>query len=322
MARGCEVGNANEVLICLGDFNGHIGKEVDGFEGFHGGFGIGKRNLEGRLQGKIKEEQRHHGDGFAVRNTLFDKVQLGHQATERLMSLAINTAEGPINLLCAYAPTLAASAEVEDSFYSQLDSIIQGISRRKNLIILGDFNARVGSDNEAWPNCLGNFGVWKCSDNGQRLLELCSFRELCVINTFFCTKKHHRVSWRHPRSKHWHQLDLIIIRRRFLQSFIITRTYNSADCDTDNSLMCCKVKLQPKKFYRTKQPKTAKVDVSKTRHPDKAVTFFSTFDSLFDNTYGLPAVELWNNIKTATHSAAISAFGKKGKQNDWYTENS
>ena len=49
MARGCEVENANEVLICLGHFNGHIGKEVDGFEGVHGGFGIGKRNLEGRL---------------------------------------------------------------------------------------------------------------------------------------------------------------------------------------------------------------------------------------------------------------------------------
>ena len=49
MARGCEVENANEVLICLEDFNGHIGKKVDGFEGVHGGFEIGKRNVEGRL---------------------------------------------------------------------------------------------------------------------------------------------------------------------------------------------------------------------------------------------------------------------------------
>ena len=268
-----------------------------------------------------EEEQWQHDVGFAVRNTLLDEVQLGHQTTECLMLLAINTADGPINLLCAYA--LVASAEVKDAFYSQLDSLIQGISRRENLIILGDFNARVGSDNEAWPNCPGNFGVGKCNDNGQRLLKLCSFQELCVTNTFFCTKKHHRVSWRHPRSKHWHQLDLIITRRKFLQSFIITRTYHSADCDTDHSLVCCKVKLQPKKFYRTKQPRTAKVDVSKTRHPDIAATFSSTFDSLFDNAYGLPAAELWNNIKTATHSATISAFGKKkGQQNDWYTENS
>ena len=49
MAKGCEVENENEVLICLGDFNGHIGKEVDGFEGVREGFGIGKRNVEGRL---------------------------------------------------------------------------------------------------------------------------------------------------------------------------------------------------------------------------------------------------------------------------------
>ena len=83
------------------------------------------------------------------------------------------------------------------------------------------------------------------------------------------------------------------------------------------------VKLQPKKFYHTKQPRTAKVDVSKTRHPDKAATFSFTFNTLFSNTYGLPAAELWNNIKTATHSAAISAFGKKkDQQNDWNTENS
>ena len=52
MARGCEVENENEVLICLGDFNGHIGKEVDGFEGVHGGFGIGKRNLMGVVVGQ------------------------------------------------------------------------------------------------------------------------------------------------------------------------------------------------------------------------------------------------------------------------------
>ena len=45
MARGCEV-KKNEVLICLEDFNEHIGKKV---EGVHGGFGIDKRSVEGRL---------------------------------------------------------------------------------------------------------------------------------------------------------------------------------------------------------------------------------------------------------------------------------
>ena len=47
----CEWGmaNANELVLGLGDFNGHVGKCAEGFEGIHGGYGIGKRNAEGRM---------------------------------------------------------------------------------------------------------------------------------------------------------------------------------------------------------------------------------------------------------------------------------
>ena len=41
--------NANELVLGLGDFNGHIGKCAEGSEGIHRGYGIGKRNLEGRM---------------------------------------------------------------------------------------------------------------------------------------------------------------------------------------------------------------------------------------------------------------------------------
>ena len=49
MSRECVVINSNEVLISLRDFNEHIGKEVDGFEGVYWGFRISKKNVEGRL---------------------------------------------------------------------------------------------------------------------------------------------------------------------------------------------------------------------------------------------------------------------------------
>ena len=41
--------NANEMVLGLGDFNGHVGKYAEGFEGIHGGYGIGRRNAEGRM---------------------------------------------------------------------------------------------------------------------------------------------------------------------------------------------------------------------------------------------------------------------------------
>ena len=49
MARVRSMGNANELVLGLKDFNGHVGKCAEGFEGIHGGYGIGKRNAEGRM---------------------------------------------------------------------------------------------------------------------------------------------------------------------------------------------------------------------------------------------------------------------------------
>ena len=41
--------NANELVLGLGDFNGHDGKCAEGFEGIHARYGTGKRNAEGRI---------------------------------------------------------------------------------------------------------------------------------------------------------------------------------------------------------------------------------------------------------------------------------
>ena len=109
-----------------------------------------------------------------------------------------------------------------------------------------------GVDQTSWPSCLGYFGTGKLNENGQRLLELYSFHGLCINNAFFMNKKQHRVSWRHPRSGYWHQLDLVITRRNHLNSVNNTRSYHSADCDTDHSLVCSKIKVHPMKCFRNK----------------------------------------------------------------------
>ena len=41
--------SVNALVLRLGDFKGHVGKSAEGFEGIHGGYGIGKRNAEGRI---------------------------------------------------------------------------------------------------------------------------------------------------------------------------------------------------------------------------------------------------------------------------------
>ena len=110
--------------------------------------------------------------------------------------------------------------------------------------LVDDFNARVAAEHNTWPTCLGHHGVGKINEHGERLLELCCNRKLCVTNTYFQVKQKHRVSWIHHRSRQWHQLDLVITKRELLNSVHIIRTYHSADCNTDHSLVLSKITHQ------------------------------------------------------------------------------
>lgn len=87
--------------------------------------------------------------------------------SERLLTLLLNTTAGLLTLVSVYAPTLSATPDIKDVFYDQLTATISNIPNKEQLILLGDFNARVGADKGSWPSCLGKFGIGKMNDNGQ-----------------------------------------------------------------------------------------------------------------------------------------------------------
>ena len=88
--------------------------------------------------------------------------------------------------------------------------------------------------------------------------------------------------------------------------------------------MCCRVKLQPKKFHRTKQEGKPRIDVSKTQHSVHLAEFRTQFSSTFVGDYNLPSTVQWENVKNATLVTALSAFGKRegSQKNYWFHSNS
>ena len=160
-------------------------------------------------QGKAADETREHGVGFAIKNNLMGSIIPPSEGTKRLLKLQLQTSAGLVSLISAYAPTL----------------VLPSAKFQEPLFIFGDFNVRVSADHSSWPTCLGHFGVGNMNENGQRLLELCSHQSLSITNTFFMTKPQHKVSWKQPRSKHWHQLDLVLTRCTNLGNVKLTRSY-------------------------------------------------------------------------------------------------
>ena len=270
-------------------------------------------------QGKAPEEHRLHGVGFAVRNSLLPSVEPPTEGSARILTLCLTTTSGPVYIMSIYAPTLCSTAEAKDELYSQLETAIREIPPSAHLYLLGDFNARIGSDFTSWPRCIGHFGVGKLNENGQRLLEQSSFHDLCITNTFFTAKPHHRVSWRHPRSGHWHQLDLVIARRPLLNSVLSTRSYHSADCDTDHSMVTSKVRLQPKRIHHSKHKGRPRINTAMTSVPELRERFADAIQEALSDCPTSCAEIIWNHIRDATYNSAVDSFGKRERKNpDWF----
>ena len=47
LSREWTTHHTSDLIIRMGDFNGHVGENIDVFQGVHGGYTIGKRNKEG-----------------------------------------------------------------------------------------------------------------------------------------------------------------------------------------------------------------------------------------------------------------------------------
>ena len=70
MASEWDLQNPSKVVLGLGDFNGHVGRRIDGFEGVHGRYEIGEGNVEGRRLLQFYDEKK-----LCVANTWFEKEQ-------------------------------------------------------------------------------------------------------------------------------------------------------------------------------------------------------------------------------------------------------
>ena len=88
-----------------------------------------------------------------------------------------------ITVIQVYAPTSnAEEAEVERS-YEDLQDLLELTPQKDVLFIIGDWNAKVGS--QETPGVTGRFGLRVQNEARQRLTEFCQENALVIANTFF-----------------------------------------------------------------------------------------------------------------------------------------
>ena len=280
------------------------------------------------LKGKPDGDKRHHGVGFAIRSKLVQHITDEHPVgiNERLMTMSIPLDNFTLSILSVYAPTLASSNETKESFYDDLDKAIKNIPASHKLLVIGDFNARVGTDYKSWENIIGRHGVGNENSNGTLLLSLCSQHDLAITNTMFQQADKHKTTWMHPGSKQWHLIDYVITRQRDIKDVHSTRAMCGTHIWSDHRLVKTKLSLYTKTpQLRQRMKPHRKPDVAKLKSPEVRSKLATKLQEAYDATVVGPndtATSIWDTFKDITLKVTEEVLGfPERKHRDWFDEN-
>ena len=137
----------------------------------------------------------------------------------------------------------AEEGEVQ-RFYEDLQDLLELTSKKDVLFIIGDWNAKVGS--QETPGVIGNFGLGIQNEAGQRIIEFCQENALVITNTLFQHKRR-LYTWTSPDGQHQNQIDYILCSQRWRRSIQSAKTRPGADCSSDRELLIAKFRLKLKK---------------------------------------------------------------------------
>ncbi|CAH8429248.1 unnamed protein product [Schistosoma intercalatum] len=227
-------------------------------------------------------------------------------------------------VLYAYAPTDCSSEGLEDEFYRKLSEILQKANRSDIVPTGGDFNAQIGSLNRKERHLGGYFSILvQRTDNGDRLLQLCSDNRLFLANTNFKHKERHCLTWQPPTPKQrWTQIDHTAISHRWRGSVEDCRSFWSTWLDSDHALLRARIclRLTGRRKATVKRPIRTELSSEKTksRFQEQLRSHLGSSENEAD-----PDVA-WKDIQTAVETAmkSISDLNHRVTKNQWISSKS
>ena len=105
-----------------------------------------------------------------------------------------------ITVIQVYAPTNNVEEAEVERFYGDLQDPVELTPQKDVLFIIGDWNAKVGS--QEIPGITGKFGLGVQNEAEQRLIEFCQGNTLVIANTLFQQHKRRLYTWTSSDGQH------------------------------------------------------------------------------------------------------------------------
>ena len=162
---------------------------------------------------------------FLVHHRIVSTVKRVECVRDRVSYIVLRGRWRNIIVLNVHAPSEDKSDDSKDSFYEELEQVFDHFPRYHMKILLGDFNVKVGRENIFKPT-IGNESLHQDSnDNGVRIVNFGTSKNLVVKSTMFPHRNIHKYTWTSPDGQTHNQIDHILIDRRRHSSIIDARSF-------------------------------------------------------------------------------------------------
>lgn len=249
--------------------------------------------------------------------------------SDRAMLIKIDATPFDISIIQGYAPTSEHGDDEVERFYADIQRGMKYVKSDEFLIVMGDFNAKVGASTKG--DVVGKHGLGTRNDRGDRLIEFCEEQELIISNTWYKQPARRLYTWKSPGDVSRNQIDYILIRNRFRNAVQQVKTYPGADCNSDHNPVIAKIRVNlknPKKPspYRPMYEVGALRELQmKERYAIKVENKFQVLERTLQSEGQEEAETVqrqWTNFKLCIKEAAQETLPKKQKvaKQSWMTE--
>ena len=179
------------------------------------------------------------GIGMLLREDIYNTLSSIEKISPRIMTATFQ-GNPQTTIITCYSPTNVNDETETERLYADLSSLTRQILKHNVLIISGDCNAQLGqNDNGNFPYSLHQ----NTNRNGNMLKNYILENNLKCLNTHF--QKRRGKSWTHtsPNASN-SQIDYVIINRKWKNSAINCRAYNSfISVATDHRIVSAHIRL-------------------------------------------------------------------------------
>ena len=130
-----------------------------------------------------QESLRRNAVAIIVNKRVQNAVLGYNLKNNRMISVRFQSKQFNIRVIQVYAPTSNTEEAQVERFYEYLQDLLEITPKKDVLFIIGDWNAKVGS--QEIPGVTDKFGLGVQNEAGQRLIEFFQENALVTANTFF-----------------------------------------------------------------------------------------------------------------------------------------